>query len=125
MNKLFQFTSDEWTGHETNVDIFSSTPQLIQSALSENEKMAEVLLVDHEIKLVWEDRCNVFAWGFEQLFTGGLQFDVTLQIGDKQLNAHRHILSFCSKFYRRNSIDGHSRNAFVSEFSVDFQDFGC
>lgn len=63
--------------------------------------MVEVVLVDPDFNLVWEDRCNVFAYGIEQLFKDEVQFDVTLQIEGQQLKAHRHILSFCSTFFQR------------------------
>lgn len=77
-----------------------SIPQFFWSAKQRGkDSKMDTLLQDPEFKVFWKDRCNVWAYGFEELFEKGLQFDVTLQIGDKQLKAHRHILSFYSEYF--------------------------
>lgn len=65
--------------------------------------MVEVLVVDPKFEVLWnaQDRGNVFARGFHLLHQDGYQFDVTLFAENKPLFAHRRVLSFYSKHFKK------------------------
>lgn len=79
-------------------------------------------------EIIWNNWGEDFVSGFQSLYAEKKHFDVTLQINGRELKAHRHVLSACSKYFEpifscvgiENPITG---KTFSLNFSIHIYEF--
>lgn len=77
-----------------------------------DKQIIDQMIDEVPAEILWNGWGEDFVEGFQQLYMDKEHFDVTLKIDDKELKAHRHVLSACSKYFENIfNCDGLNMNS--------------